>query len=399
MLDEAGSPPDPAHATSAAEYVAALARLRRWSGLTYRRLAAKAGGALPASTMAGVLGRATLPREDFVVAFVAACGLDEAEIDRWVRARRTLAAGATGPAGTTGAGEGSATTTHDSATTTQNSAAHDSAATTQDPATHDSAATTQDPATHGSATGAQESEPRAGTPAEAGPEPAARLAPETPRRHPVRPAVWRSALVVVVVVALVLMAGPALLNGAGDPLESHASASHTTSPGVLPDGWYLVRPAHVADRDLCVGEGLERSGRTDRPLAVQRSCAALTPDTYLKSLGAGVYELQWHHPVQGVGCLTVDQAHLGDEALVAPTDCTGAAHQRFLLAPAHAGRGHVLRPVHSGKCLGLLYGEADIHPGAELAQLTCSGKRDQIFRLDPTDRPDWLKQGQAPTSS
>lgn len=376
VLDEAGSPPDPAHATSAAEYVAALARLRRWSGLTYRRLAAKAGGALPASTMAGVLGRATLPREDFVVAFVAACGLDEAEVDRWVRARRTLAAGATGAAGTTGAGEGSATTTHDSA------------------------ATTQDSATHGSATGAQESEPRAGTPAEAGPEPAARLAtPETPRRHPVRPAVWRSALVVVVVVALVLMAGPPLLNGAGDPLESHASASHTTSPGVLPDGWYLVRPAHVADRDLCVGEGRERSGRTDRPLAVQRSCAALTPDTYLKSLGAGVYELQWHHPVQGVGCLTVDQAHLGDEALVAPTDCTGAAHQRFLLAPAHAGRGHVLRPVHSGKCLGLLYGEADIHPGAELAQLTCSGKRDQIFRLDPTDRPDWLKQGQAPTSS
>jgi len=348
-LDEAGSPPDPANAATAAEYVAALARLRRWSGLTYRQLAAKTGGALPPSTMAGVLGRTTLPREDFVVAFVTACGLDEAQIDRWVRARRNLAAGVAGE----------------------------------------------------SAPVARKPGPRADVPAGAAPEPAAETpaaepsAPQEPRRT-ARAAArrWWPAFVAAAGVAAVLVTALTIPGGAGETSEGQASAgravSGPTSDG-LRDGWYRMSPVHVIDRDLCIGEGRERSGRTDRPLAVQRPCADLTPDTYLKAVGAGVYEIQWHHPEHGVGCLTVDQAHVGDRTLLAPADCTEAAHQRFLLEPERAGRGYVLRPVHSGKCVGLLYGEADVHSGAELAQQTCSGRRDQIFRFEPADRPDWLE--------
>ncbi|MFI9558684.1 helix-turn-helix domain-containing protein [Nonomuraea endophytica] len=330
-MDEDG-PPDPAQATTGAEYVAALARLRRWSGLTYRRLASASGGTLPVSTVAGVLGRTTLPREDFVAAFTAACGLDEAETDRWIRARRNLAAG-----------------TGDQADTSETGA---------------------DPE----------------TPVSPSPDPAE---PAQPRRSLARR--WWPAIAAAAGLAVALLFAPTLIRGVGDMLEGRAAASQTATAQAPQDGWYQIVPAHVADRGLCVSEGRERSGRTSRPLAVQTSCSAEGPGTYLKTLGPGVYEIQWHHPKQGVGCLGVDGAYLGDEALLSPSDCIAAAHQRFLLERDRTG--FRLRPVHSGKCLGVLGGEADIHPGAEIAQLACSGKRDQIFRFEPVDRPSWVTTG------
>lgn len=153
------------------------------------------------------------------------------------------------------------------------------------------------------------------------------------------------------------------------------------------DGRYLIRPAHTADRDLCVGEGRERNGRTDRPLAVQRPCEGLVPDTYLEAVGTGVFLIKWNHPQEGWGCLSVDEASLEDETLLAPTDCNSAAHQRFLLEPVRVPvpNGFVVRPVHSGKCVGLLSGPADVDAGAELAQTTCSGQADQEFLLEPVE--------------
>ncbi|MFE0145658.1 helix-turn-helix domain-containing protein [Nonomuraea sp. NPDC059007] len=356
-MDEDG-PPDPAQATTAAEYVAALARLRRWSGLTYRRLASASGGALPVSTVAGVLGRTTLPREDFVAAFTAACGLDEAETDRWIRARRNLASGTgeqpgpgQGITGQAGAGE---------------------------------AGTGEDP-------GAGEVDPDAETVVSPSPDPAE---PVPPRRSLQRRSLarrWWPAIAAAAGLAVALLFAPTLIRGMGDMLEGRAAASQSATAQAPQDGWHRIVPSHVADRGLCVSEGRERSGRTDRPLAVQTSCAAEGPATYLRTLGPGVYEIQWHHPRQGVGCLSVDDAYLGDEALLAPSDCIAAAHQRFLLERDR--NGFRLRPVHSGKCLGSLYGEADIHPGAEIAQLACTGKRDQIFRFEPVERPSWATSG------
>lgn len=158
-----------------------------------------------------------------------------------------------------------------------------------------------------------------------------------------------------------------------------------SGPQALPaDGWYLLRPGHTADRDLCVGEGRERNKRTDRPLAVQRPCAGLVPDTYLEAVGHGVYLIKWNHPAHGWGCLSVDEAALDDGMLLAPRDCTSAADQRFLLQPAP--KGFVLRPVHSGKCVGLLGGPAEVDAGAELSQATCSGQADQVFLLEPVVR-------------
>ncbi|MEU7664508.1 hypothetical protein [Streptomyces lincolnensis] len=86
------TPPD----TDPAAFVAALRRLKAWSGLSYRSLerrAADAGHALPYSTAATMLGRDRLPRAELVAAFVAACGLRGAEAEAWVDARTRIACG------------------------------------------------------------------------------------------------------------------------------------------------------------------------------------------------------------------------------------------------------------------------------------------------------------------
>ncbi|NEC33812.1 XRE family transcriptional regulator [Streptomyces rubrogriseus] len=93
--------PGPERASTPAEYTLALRALRIWSGLTYRQLEGKANAhrdALPASTIATTLGRATLPRERFVDAFIRACGLGEEEVDRWLRARQRIATDEQAPA-------------------------------------------------------------------------------------------------------------------------------------------------------------------------------------------------------------------------------------------------------------------------------------------------------------
>jgi len=85
-------PPD----TDAAAFVAALRRLKAWSGLSYRRLeraATEAGHSLPYSTAASMLGRERLPREELVAAFVAACGVRGAEAEAWLDARTDIACG------------------------------------------------------------------------------------------------------------------------------------------------------------------------------------------------------------------------------------------------------------------------------------------------------------------
>jgi hypothetical protein len=114
----------------------------------------------------------------------------------------------------------------------------------------------------------------------------------------------------------------------------------------------------------------------------------LVPDSYLEAVGAGVYLIKWRHPQEGWGCLSVDEASLNDETLLQPEHCDSAAHQRFLLEPVRTPvpNGFTLRPVHSGKCVGLLYGPADAEAGAELAQTTCSGQPDQEFLLEQVER-------------
>ncbi|WP_445398741.1 helix-turn-helix domain-containing protein [Streptomyces sp. LE64] len=313
------------------QYVAALRDLRDWSGLTYRQLAAKAQAAdevLPTSTLASALRRDTLPRPELVASLVRAVGLDEAAVACWLRARQRV---------------------------------QEAAAETVQAEEADKAAPAVDDDGEGN-----------GAPAVDGPG----------RRAGAR----RRALKVSIAGAVALAVPLAI----GTALKLSEDRDDTPSTASLPSaGWYQMRPQHVLGRGLCIGEGRERNGRTKRPLAVQRPCRSVEPSTYLERVSEGVYQIQWHHPEHGVGCLTVDLAYRVPGALVAPVDCKGSAHQRFAVEPARPGRGNVyrLRPLHSSLCLGSLGGEVDTDNGAELSQKNCDGGEDQEFSFEPSQPP------------
>ncbi|MEN3534205.1 helix-turn-helix domain-containing protein [Microbispora sp. ZYX-F-249] len=431
MSGPLSAPPQPEGLTNPAEFVAALGRLRQWSGLTYRQLTAAAkavGDVLPTSTIAGALGRTTLPREEFVAAFVRACGLGEAETARWVAHRKRLAAGLTpaadspdeaiGPDHVPGRAE------HPAPAERPGHADRTPAGEPERPGHAD-----RTPAGEPERPGHADRTPAGGPERPGQVDPAAPAVPDDPaapedaegprRDDAVRPgprALRRSTVAGAGIVVLLLATGAmlpklraSLTGGGAPPSPSPAAAtagSGRTPPSAIPgaatagsgrtprDGWYRMIPSHVAGRDLCIGEGRERNKRSDRPLAVQRPCRDLVPDTYLQAAGGGAYEIRWHHPEEGVGCLMVDGAVTGPETLLAPANCSGAAHQRFLLTPS--GPGFTLRPLHSGLCLGALYGEADVAPGAELAQMSCTGRPDQVFLFRPMPAPDWTRADRTP---
>ncbi|WP_329106209.1 hypothetical protein OG792_00330 [Micromonospora sp. NBC_01699] len=86
-------PPDTL--ASPAAFVRAMRVLRQWSGFTYRQLQGRAqavGDVLPHSTLAAVLGRGTLPREELLRAFVRACGGSDTAVEQWVAVRKSIAA-------------------------------------------------------------------------------------------------------------------------------------------------------------------------------------------------------------------------------------------------------------------------------------------------------------------
>ncbi|MEU5977650.1 hypothetical protein [Streptomyces sp. NPDC047315] len=85
----------PDAASSPADLIRQLHRMKHEAGLTYREIAVRAresGDFLPSSTIAGALARDTLPREEVLVAFVRACTRDEEAVESWARARGAIAA-------------------------------------------------------------------------------------------------------------------------------------------------------------------------------------------------------------------------------------------------------------------------------------------------------------------
>ncbi|MFF1482651.1 RICIN domain-containing protein, partial [Streptomyces sp. NPDC058301] len=157
------------------------------------------------------------------------------------------------------------------------------------------------------------------------------------------------------------------------PRPSHSSGPDTAR---LPTpGWPLIHPAATAS--LCLTEGRERNGRTDREIAVQHPCAqAPLPRVYLEKLSGPTYRIQWHNPDpgKGIGCLAVDGASTAPGALIAPRDCVDSASQKFRLEAS--GSGFRLRPVHSGLCVGFLPPVTD---GAEALQTPCTAASSQAF--------------------
>jgi hypothetical protein len=153
------------------------------------------------------------------------------------------------------------------------------------------------------------------------------------------------------------------------------------------DGWVEIRPARTPE--LCLTEGRERTGRYESAVAVQRPCAeSVPPRTYLRAAGDGLYHIEWDHPQQGRGCLTVLSGGPADGMLEPWDDCAGdRPTQRFRieladLPPVDAYRIH---PESSGLCLSLNGG--DKSPGAEAVLAPCAeDDESQHFLIVPTGR-------------
>ncbi|MGW0701800.1 helix-turn-helix domain-containing protein [Streptomyces sp. NPDC002867] len=335
--------PDPERATDAAEFVAALQALKDWSGLTYRELTSRAdavGDVLPRSTVANMLGRATVPREELVAAFVRACGCDPGDLDTWLRVRKELARG-----------ERQASETPDAAPPASEAAGREAV---------------------GGAAQAPDSAP-------AGPASASGPSAPRPRR--------RARLLLPVagfLVAAAAVAAAVVLPGDGDGDEDGRGQGRgngrpvaaASGPGPAPaPGAVTIRAVHSG---LCLAEDGGQNGQL-----YQRACAPdSVPRFSLKRIEGG-WRLVTFHQKFGEGCTGVQDKSVEDGTPVEDQECgkRGPA-EAFRLEPVGSPvRGYRLRPLHSDLCVGVEEGTE--RAGAPLRQLACAADaKGQLFAFD-----------------
>ncbi|MGP4111176.1 helix-turn-helix domain-containing protein [Streptomyces sp. 4N509B] len=191
---------------------------------------------------------------------------------------------------------------------------------------------------------------------------------------------WLGATAVVLVVLLAVGVWVSWPEGGGSALA--------TSAPPFDDGWYEIRT--VSTPELCLTEGRDRSGRYEGALAVQRPCGEPpSPRTFLREAGDGLYFIEWHHPREGRGCLTVlAGGHITD--MLEPWDECSADRpsQRFLIEPTETplgGDSYRVRPEVSGKCLAPMNGET--MSGVEIHQTECvEDDPSQAFLIAPVER-------------
>ncbi|MFK8910705.1 RICIN domain-containing protein [Streptomyces sp. YS-3] len=413
-----GQGPDPATAHSPEQFVELMRQLRRWADLSYRQLernANDADGVLPRATIAAALSRDELPRAELLAAYVRACGGDDEAVTAWLNARRRLSIpGTTAPPPAPADKDAQRTTAdkHDDAQQKTVRAPVESAADEQtpgagpasEPTSREATAPAGDTTTRPANTPSKRrrrgqvvaitactvagilalvalwpsgdgSDDHAGsTPPSAQPHDptiastTSRQSSSPASKQPPPPASERRTD----------EAGPAVSPAEQEKETPAPRPSHSAEPGPtqLPAaGWTLMHPA--ASASLCLTEGRERNGRTDREIAVQHLCAsAPLPRVYLEKLSGPTYRIQWHNPDpgKGIGCLAVDGSSAAPGALIAPRDCADSNSQKFRLEAS--GSGFRLRPVHSGLCVGFLPPLTD---GAEAMQTTCTTDSSQAF--------------------
>ncbi|MDG4857060.1 hypothetical protein P8605_02615 [Streptomyces sp. T-3] len=377
--------PDPRAATTAAEMVALLRSLRRRADLSYRELerrAAKAGDALPRTTVSGVLSRDDLPRTEFLTAYLRACGLDRQTAQEWLDARNRLAAA------------------------TEPSAISSPSATDSHPPVLDARESSGTSGPDEAATAAQSVHPAPPGASEA-PTTVDRQAPPTPRP---RRRILTTPVIAAATAALAAAAATTLwLAPRNDPGPSPAADSpsrttaestatqtsnnapatpspasdspspavSTTPPATSPaDQLPAAGPVAIqliSDTSQCLTEGVQRDGRSGREIAVQAPCSAI-PQVSLERVGHDVYRIHWKHPTNGEGCLTIDGTE--DGALLTPRNCTNSNQQQIRIEPYQ--EGHRLRPVSTDLCIGFLPPTTE---GAEAIQTACTGSSKQVFRI------------------
>ncbi|MEN3610692.1 helix-turn-helix domain-containing protein [Plantactinospora sp. ZYX-F-223] len=324
---------DPGSAETSADLVGMLRQLRNRSGLSFRRIervARAAGDNLPASTLATMLGRNTLPREELVRALTRACGESPESVDRWLAARRRLA---------------------------------------------DAAAT---PPT---------AEPAPAEPAK--PEPAD---PPGPADRRPRPALLllAAATGAVVAIAAVLtgwwLSRPADRDGTArpDPTVTSQSAPTGGDPGTQVAGGQGATRIRVAHSGLCLSERPER----DDGQVFQADCAvafpvrSLSPPTTAAG-GDTRYLILTDHPEFKLGCMGIREGSRKVGARVEDDHCgqEGAGEEFHLDPVGSPSQGFRLRLVHSGLCVTV--DDVDTE-WAEVVQLPCDpGHPGQVFLVEP----------------
>ncbi|MEU2079077.1 helix-turn-helix transcriptional regulator [Streptomyces sp. NPDC013489] len=359
--------PDPREARTPAEFLARLQALKDRSGLTYRELSARAearGDVLPRSTVANMLARATLPREELLTAFVRACGATPDELAEWRTVRTELAG--RGAYGTADA----------------------------DPdADTDPAADTDPDADPPEATGPPPAWPghEAGVAAAAAPQggPGTRSVPPAATSSRIR-----RALVSTVAVAGLVLAGlsvVALLRDggtgrAGRPSGTPAAVAPAVAPAV---GDVRIR---VTGTDFCLAE--RRGTRTGQ--VHQVPCAEPDFPRYsLATVGTGRWRIVSDHPDFGPGCSGIPSGGRIPDSAYEDSECGDPSRvEAFALEPYEpygtsegAVRGYRIVPVGSatpGTCVTVV-GDREA-AWAKLAQAPCTpDAAGQLFSFDRRD--------------
>ncbi|MEU4979682.1 helix-turn-helix transcriptional regulator [Streptomyces sp. NPDC021969] len=169
-----------------------------------------------------------------------------------------------------------------------------------------------------------------------------------------------------------LMVPPLALGAWGLLPDSSGAPAASQAPT---EGWVTIRPARTPD--LCLTDGRDREGAYASAVAAQLPCARATvPRTYLEPAGDGLYRIQWHHPEEGKGCLTVMSTGPVKGMLEPRDDCSEATLFR-LAAAADDGEGFRLRPADGSGCIGIA--DDDTTVGAEAIEERCTDAPDQRF--------------------
>ncbi|WP_369146589.1 helix-turn-helix domain-containing protein [Streptomyces sp. R44] len=318
--------PDPREARSPAEFLGRLQALKDWSGLTYRELSARAeasGDVLPRSTVANMLSRPTLPREELLAAFARACGLAPGEAEDWRTVRNQLAARGVYEAGPAATGPAAA----------------------EDPGA---------PPTWPVA-------PEAARPGEPRPGPRSRI---------------RRGLVAAVALAGLALAGVSVVAFLKDGHAGHPPRT-PTAPAA---GDVRIR---VTGTDFCLGE--RRGTRTGQ--IHQLPCAAAgVPGYSLAELGGGRWRIVSHHPDFGPGCSGIPSGGRIPGAAYEDSECGDPTRVESFTLEAYGTpvEGYRIVPVDSatpGSCVTVV-GD---HSAAwsRLAQAPCApDAAGQLFDFD-----------------
>jgi hypothetical protein len=310
---------NPAAARSAAEYVALLRRVRERSGLSYRKIerrAEAAGETLPPSTLATMLGRNSLPREELAAVFLRACGRGNDEVAEWIEARRRLASPAGAPPPPADAAPADAPPPHPG-----RAPGDDDLAPTGAPLPH--------PAETGFA-GVGDAHPH----------------PSRRRRLAVLAAVAATAAAAVAGVAVMSLVGD---DGApGHRAETRAAAAPPGNRMPAP-GPYRIRAAYSG---LCLSEYPDAGdGRL-----YQAPCAGAIPDMSLETVGRGThYQIRTDHPHFGPGCTGIRDGAVRAGVALSDGLCNDSSAEAFRFEPvASPARGFKVHPADDADlCAGV----------------------------------------------